>query len=245
MDERLKESLSALLDGEADELELQRLLAQSERGELRSLWSRYHQVRNVFGIEDARLHTLDVSHAVARAIGNHELAAPLTSTSASQQQALVRARRESRIWKMGAVAASVVGAFVLGLSLQQAHKPAANVDPARALAVQTDALPTMAPSTSSLAPRQVSGEPSMQTVLVSARQQPEPVSQVELAAREQIGALLAKDAQRPMRINEHLSEAQARRLNEYMLRHAEQATLASRSGVVPLARVVAVNTSGR
>ena len=40
--EALQESLSAVMDNEADELELRRVLASSGDEELRSTWSRYH-----------------------------------------------------------------------------------------------------------------------------------------------------------------------------------------------------------
>ncbi|MCZ6868200.1 MAG: sigma-E factor negative regulatory protein [Gammaproteobacteria bacterium] len=43
MNDRLKESVSALMDGEVDELELARLLKEAESDpEVISLWSRYH-----------------------------------------------------------------------------------------------------------------------------------------------------------------------------------------------------------
>jgi len=47
MSEKLQESLSALMDGEANELELQRLLASSDNEDLRATWSRFNLVRGV------------------------------------------------------------------------------------------------------------------------------------------------------------------------------------------------------
>ena len=45
MNDRLKESISALMDGEVDELELARLLKEAESDpEVITLWSRYHLV---------------------------------------------------------------------------------------------------------------------------------------------------------------------------------------------------------
>ena len=45
MNDRLKESISALMDGEVDELELARLLKEAESDpEVILLWSRYHLV---------------------------------------------------------------------------------------------------------------------------------------------------------------------------------------------------------
>ena len=47
MNERLRESLSALMDNEADELEIERVLARvGENEELRAVWLRYNMARN-------------------------------------------------------------------------------------------------------------------------------------------------------------------------------------------------------
>ncbi len=51
MDEKLKESLSALVDGEAHELEVKRLLSHCDESELVSQWRRYHQIGD--GIKQA------------------------------------------------------------------------------------------------------------------------------------------------------------------------------------------------
>ncbi len=48
MSEQLKESLSAVMDGEADEFEIRRVLNEAENdAELRGVWERYHLVRSV------------------------------------------------------------------------------------------------------------------------------------------------------------------------------------------------------
>jgi sigma-E factor negative regulatory protein RseA len=48
MSEQLKESLSAVMDGEADEFEIRRVLNEAENDpELRGVWERYHLVRSV------------------------------------------------------------------------------------------------------------------------------------------------------------------------------------------------------
>jgi sigma-E factor negative regulatory protein RseA len=49
MNERMRESLSALMDGEANELELERLLANVDDAELRATWVRYNLARTVAG----------------------------------------------------------------------------------------------------------------------------------------------------------------------------------------------------
>ncbi|UZE95234.1 sigma-E factor negative regulatory protein [Alkalimarinus alittae] len=47
MDDRIKESISALLDNEADGLELSRVLNHSEDPAMRALWSRYSKVSDL------------------------------------------------------------------------------------------------------------------------------------------------------------------------------------------------------
>jgi len=69
MSERLRESLSAVMDGEANELELERVLSRiGEDAELRQTWVRYSAVRSLnFGDHIANL-SLDVSGSVRDAI---------------------------------------------------------------------------------------------------------------------------------------------------------------------------------
>lgn len=69
MTEQLRESLSALMDDEANELELQRLLKQvGEDAELRATWARYQAARTALhGHETAHLQ-LDISARVREAV---------------------------------------------------------------------------------------------------------------------------------------------------------------------------------
>lgn len=63
--EALQETLSAVMDNEADELELRRVLAAcGEDAELRSTWSRYQLARSVMHREPT-LPKLDIAAAVS------------------------------------------------------------------------------------------------------------------------------------------------------------------------------------
>ncbi|MDC0404167.1 sigma-E factor negative regulatory protein [Porticoccaceae bacterium] len=69
--QRVKESLSALADGEISELELQRLLRELDGDEgsaLRQRWSGYHQQRSL--LRGEQFESLDLSSAVAAAIAD-------------------------------------------------------------------------------------------------------------------------------------------------------------------------------
>jgi sigma-E factor negative regulatory protein RseA len=100
--ETLQESLSAVMDNEADELELRRVLAASEDGELRGTWSRYQ---------------------IARAAMHRELLEPRLDIAAAVSAALadeVVPVRKAPLWRsVGrlAVAASVTVAVLAGVRL--------------------------------------------------------------------------------------------------------------------------------
>jgi hypothetical protein len=136
-------------------------------------------------------------------------------------------------------------AFVLGLSLQQASRETPRTPESPVLETVVAA---SVPSTASPLPvaPSVRVEPAPIPMLAVAQSGSDPtvISPVELAARKQIDALLAKDSLRQPKFNDSLSEVHARRFNAYLLRHSEQASLSSRYGGVPLARVAALNAVG-
>lgn len=67
--EALQESLSAVMDNEADELELRRVLGASDDAELRATWSRYQVARAVMH-KDLLVPRLDIAAAVSAALEN-------------------------------------------------------------------------------------------------------------------------------------------------------------------------------
>lgn len=98
--EALHESLSAVMDNEAEELELRRILAASEDAEVRATWSRYQLARAAMHKELLEPR-LDIAGAVFAALDNEPLLAPRRSA----WQALGRV----------AVAASVTLAVLVGV----------------------------------------------------------------------------------------------------------------------------------
>ena len=78
MSERMRESLSALLDDEADELELQRVLSQiGDDQELRQTWRRYAAASAAVSGHQMEHLNLDISGRVREAIAREEgLAVP-------------------------------------------------------------------------------------------------------------------------------------------------------------------------
>jgi len=105
--EALQESLSALMDNEADELELRRVLSASEDAQLRSTWARYQVARAVMH-KDLLVPNLDIASAVSKALADE--AAPVVAPVAAVAG---RWRGLGRL----AVAASVTLAVLAGVRL--------------------------------------------------------------------------------------------------------------------------------
>ena len=125
MSEKLRESLSALMDDEANELELQRLLKQvGEDAELRQTWVRYQAARTAMhGHETAHLQ-LDISARVRDAVDAENSAHP------------VRGLKDRLLRPVAsfAVAASVAATVVIG---GQQLAQVSGSDPYEAQAVAT------------------------------------------------------------------------------------------------------------
>lgn len=75
MNDRLRESVSALVDGEADELELRRLLA-SDDDVVRTAWRDFHVVRDSIGGVDMRFAQFDISQRVQAALADEIISTP-------------------------------------------------------------------------------------------------------------------------------------------------------------------------
>lgn len=104
--ETLQESLSAVMDSEADEMELRRVLSASDDAELRATWSRYQIARAVMHKELLEPR-LDIAAAVSAALADEAL--PVQSKAA--------ARGPWRSVGRFAVAASVTVAVLAGVRL--------------------------------------------------------------------------------------------------------------------------------
>jgi len=72
MDDRLRETLSAMMDDEADELSVRRLLSHGEQNDVRSQWQRWQQVRDVMHRRQVPEDVIDVSVGVRRVLESGE-----------------------------------------------------------------------------------------------------------------------------------------------------------------------------
>lgn len=68
MDDRLKETLSAMMDDQADELAIRRLLSRAELPEVRQQWQRWQSMQSLMHDDRRAFATLDVSAAVQDAL---------------------------------------------------------------------------------------------------------------------------------------------------------------------------------
>jgi len=112
----LQESLSALVDGEATELEVRRLLKADDAvyNEVRGSWSRYQAASASAKKDTPIIEYRDLSLNISAAIAEE----PIYTGKASTEKANTAVKTRASIWSgMGrfAVAASVAGAVVLGV----------------------------------------------------------------------------------------------------------------------------------
>lgn len=164
MNERFHESLSALLDGEADELEIRRLLKQTEQDEeLLEKWGNYQMIGALMRQEPVA--PVDLAKGVRQALDGQ----PMDELSPMIEQPLA-----SNTWRKlaasGAVAASVMVAVLVGVQWQQGAAVDANQP------VMVAQAPTTAPEITT----SIAGAPATMAVALSSEQQ----QQLEEAQRK-------------------------------------------------------------
>ncbi len=108
MSEQLRESVSALMDGEADEMEVRRLLVEGNKDVVLKTWSRYHAISDVLQDKGAgeQFKHIEISQKISEAIATENVSA------------VVDKRGSTSIFKSisgFAVAASVTVAVVVGM----------------------------------------------------------------------------------------------------------------------------------
>lgn len=110
---RLNEALSALMDGEGDELELRRILRElPERPELHATWKRYHAVRASLNQELHGNPRVDLLQRVRAGIAEQQA----DGFAHGKFGSLLRSR-VVRYLGQGAIAASFAAAALVGVSV--------------------------------------------------------------------------------------------------------------------------------
>jgi sigma-E factor negative regulatory protein RseA len=123
MTEQLKESLSAVMDGEADEFEIRRVLNEAAADpELRGVWERYHLVRSVMRGE-GRLQRMGADALSARVWtqidAGDEVAADESDELTNESARAPRSRWAAWGQRIAgvAVAAGVAAAVIVGFKV--------------------------------------------------------------------------------------------------------------------------------
>lgn len=115
MKDRNTESLSALMDGEADELEIRRILNQLDKDdELRSKWKNYHLMGSL--MREESFDSIDLTQGINRALDG--VAAPSSNDEPAQKDTALVASAKPAWYKpltSVAIAASVTLAVLLGV----------------------------------------------------------------------------------------------------------------------------------
>jgi len=206
MSERIRESLSALMDDEADDLELARVLkAMDEDEDVSGTWSRYHMVSAVLRGGDAATFAARETVAIDVDVD----AEPEVVDEPVAEEASEDARGLPG-WMSFAAAATITLAVVLGFQWQGTNDAAV---PTVADAVTTDLGPVRTDVRGLLAASE--GGTSTQAARLP----------------ETLYVPNRFEASRPM----PASEA-ARQFDAYMLYHAEFSAANSSAGMVPFAR---------
>jgi sigma-E factor negative regulatory protein RseA len=209
-EQKMNESLSALMDGEASDFEVRRVL-KSEDAELDQRWQRYQLVSAAMRKEsDSGFGLVDLSTSISEVIANE----PVLSSSVDfdgelQADKITTKEKVVGLWSnIGrfAVAASVAGAVVVGVQFS---------------------------------PNDVSNTVATSTLTPTASVSGQPILGVD-ATVSTVGTESQVQQQTPIIINEATQQQVAdmkAEVNRLMLEHAENASQNTQNGVTPFVRV--------
>lgn len=206
----LQESLSALVDDQASDMELRRLLKQDDPG-LNDRWSRYQMIGSIMRAEPVSKET-DLLSGIQSALAEE---APLSKNTGGFWSGASRF----------AIAASVAGAIVLGA--QQNWQQQLGLEGEQDLMAEASAKPVLSQPSLVQQPVMAVGV----TAGPSRSASPAMVnrnSHMILVPRNQ-----AETSAKPRFSNEEIQK----RLNALMLEHANNAATNSGRGVLPYARI--------
>ncbi|MFC4258332.1 sigma-E factor negative regulatory protein [Marinobacter lacisalsi] len=103
MDDRLRETLSAMMDDQADELAVRRVLSHHDQQAVRDQWQRWQRIRDVIHETSGGHGGLDVREAVS---------ASLDRSAAEDRSRQKAARRRYAPWRWSAVAMIALGVAI-------------------------------------------------------------------------------------------------------------------------------------
>lgn len=242
MSERLRESLSALMDDEADDLELGRILRAMDSGEadLGAVWSRYQLVSAVLKGSPSsvglRPLTLDLAAAdvasmdeafadVGVAVGGE---GPASRSTAARGKTSEQGRTRRALGSF-AVAASITAVAVVGWQWQGGG----DVETAPMAAEASLPAPAAAPVLSGL---RATDQGGLLQASESGRAGSEPARMQASVLSPSISSRVSSS---PVPTTEAIEADMRQQVEAYIIRHAEHNALHSRSGMMPFARMAA------
>ncbi len=216
--QQLLESVSALVDGEASELELRRLLKEGEHSaDVSDCWKRYQAVSASVRKDVPNVAFQDLSASISAAIAEE----PAHSVGATTEAQSTKSKNS--IWSgVGrfAVAASVAGAVVLGVQFSPSgtNNQIAGNEVSPAAAVQPSVQPTI-PSgfETGLDNNTTISTVSNANTIVKDNSKPKPIVITESTKQQLQGV--------------------EQEVNRLMLEHAQNASQNTQQGVLPFMRV--------
>lgn len=222
MNDRMKESLSALVDGQADELEIRRVLNASEQDqEMRETWGRYQMMGAL--MRDEPVASVDLSKGIMQAISGE----PMDEVPAHQEQIDQQDEKQAvgagyRNWiASGAVAASVAVAVLLGVRVSDGVDATGG---SAAVAVAVDA-----------------AQPA------NTIEQAQPFSEGKSYVATSSGSsqLASFEGQTSIAVDEETLREAQQRLQDYVMQHNEQSALNGGGSLIPYVRVTSFEQGGK
>ena len=216
----LAESLSALMDNQASELELQRILKASEQDpSVKATWARYQMTSSVLRGEPTHLVLPDFAARISAAIDEEDAHVAAESSVPSQTSESKQGWR----YQLGrlALVASVAGGMIVGVQ---------ELSVGGAVATQVATAPVAAPVSSEPAISLPSGinSPAINTRTVAAQTgyeaRPQETRRVQFQPRQSNSAVSDEEV--------------SRYVNQMIQVHSDNAAMNSGQGVLPYARVI-------
>ena len=217
----LAESISALMDNQASELELQRILKASEQdAEVKATWARYQVASAVLRGDQAPIMVSDFAARISAAIDEED---SLVAQSSSDPQTQSNKYQGWR-YQLGRVAlvASVAGGMILGVGELNVATVGSQV------ASNSVVYPVQAPVDTSVSLPSGINSPALNTRTVAV--------QTGFESRPQENRRVSFQPRQP---NSVVSDEEVSRyVNQMIKAHSDNAAMNSGQGVLPYARVI-------
>jgi negative regulator of sigma E activity len=261
MDDRNKESLSALMDGEATEIEVRRLLLKEKGTELSETWLRYHHIRKVMRLNKNDVGPFDIHQQIADAIAEEPPLEWSKSTAGMFQQVeahfMQTQARETKTEESVKSDNQQIDPARIQAAIQQGDKVVPFVD--RRVNRSRRATDNVA-----YLPLPVQSSPKRwrrfvplgitASVFAALLLSWNPFSlhmESQLTSSQLAHKLFKESAAQPLQIDRSHDRDQSSqqvatrvaRMNEYMMRHAENVSYLPGQSILPLARVASYNAA--